>query len=104
MIRQGIIGTIEEFELYDPKGLPRRTNRLPAGFMFMRAAEYLPELGGWVAQCHACHNLRCLEIDPGKETWQCSKCNRAGTFNKIEAMNRKIKIRKTGRKRKKRNE
>ncbi|MBA7606885.1 hypothetical protein ES703_14036 [subsurface metagenome] len=104
MLRQGIIGTIQEFRLYDP----RKTNQLPGGFMFARAAEYLPDLGGWVAQCHACGCLRALVIDNKKQIWQCNKCNRAGMFKKIEAMKKEqkknIKIRKRGRKEKRENE
>ncbi|MBA7608123.1 hypothetical protein ES703_15298 [subsurface metagenome] len=80
MLRRGRLGAIEEFELYDPI----RTSRLPGGFMFARAAEYLPQLGGWVAQCHACGYLRALVIDDRKQIWQCNKCNRAGMFKKAE--------------------
>lgn len=87
MLRRGTLGAIEEFELYDP----RRTNQR-VGFYFQAIAEYLPDLGGWLAQCHACGCLRCLLINEKKETWQCSVCNRSGTFKKIEAMNRKTKI------------
>lgn len=77
-------GDIQQFELWDPK----RTNQ-KAGFYFTAVAEWLPDVpdegeGGWLSVCEVCHNFRCLKIDVFKQTWECSKCNRKGTFKKPE--------------------
>ena len=77
-------GEIQQFELWDPK----RTNR-KAGFKFTAVAEWLPDIpdegkGGWLSVCTVCKNFRCLKIDVLKQTWECLKCDRKGSFKKPE--------------------
>ena len=82
-------GDIQQFELWDPK----RTNQ-KAGFKFTAVCEWLPDVpeegkGGWLSVCEKCHNFRCLKIDIQKQTWQCLRCLRAGTFEKPEEKSKK---------------
>jgi len=77
-------GEIQQFELYDPK--PKRTDR-KQGFYFTAVAEWID--GNWISVCEKCHNFRCLKIDIQKQTWQCSKCDRKGTFRKPEEKSEK---------------
>ncbi len=89
-------GDIQQFTLYDPK--PKRTDR-KQGFYFTAVCEWLPDVpeegkGGWISVCEKCHSFRCLKIDIQKQTWQCSKCDRKGTFEKPEEPMKKKKSKK----------
>ncbi|MBA7481481.1 hypothetical protein ES707_16955 [subsurface metagenome] len=77
-------GDIQNFELWD-WFTPQRVN----GHYFTAVCEWLPDVpkegqGGWLSVCAVCQNFRCLKIDIQKQTWQCSKCDRKGTFKKPE--------------------
>lgn len=91
-------GDIRNFELWD-WFTPQRVN----GHYFTAVAEWLPDEGGWLSVCEKCLNFRCLEINIQKQTWQCQKCDRKGTFKKPEEKSEK-KTDKPARKRVERNE